>query len=436
MRKMFVLIALAACGTDAPTPEDVRTRITTDLGHVLRETEAAAEASGDAMPSGLAVTAIERILSSGAASGGLVPRITHLANVLAPLPTANRKPGDVDEITARLTTELFTDVNHLGDGLYTVPASLLCEAADTECAEHVEQAQLRVRVSEDNAALAFGVEVGAAADQPLRIVLAHESLGVTLDLDSATQAAAAIAPILGEEVPDAELSGQITGRIDVLGPANVRLGLTIDRALDIAIDELRITSAVANVLAIDLDGGSRSGAARIALGETRVQVPDEDGAIELDLPGITAVAMMIPNQPVHISHVGLGTRTTTLSVGGQRALAIDLNPDDGRAFAATISRGEGLETIDVMPRLDLRVALDRSVLGGEAPVFDVTRVLVEGSLRTDGQRIEVVGGQVAVTTDPAQYGFIATAGQCASAIEGEDVATGRLYEQWFAGSCN
>ena len=421
MRTLFLAIALAACGTATPEPDDVRARITTDLAHVLGEAEAAIEQTGDAMPSGLAFDALGRIAGSGEATGGLLPRITsHLDAVLAPQPDRHAKPGDAAELTDRLANELFTDANHLGDGVYRVPASLACAVDDTECATQIDR--VRVRVGEDNDALVFTVEV--EDHQPLRFVLSRESLAASVDLDAAANALVA----LGED--PVSLSGEVAGTLHVLGPAAVRIQTTIDRPLRLAIDELQLSSAIANVFQLELDGATRSAAAVVAIGETRVTIADESG-FELDLPGFTAIAMMTPSQPLQLTNVGLGTRTTTLSVDGSQ-FTLDVNRDDGRTFSAELGLGvDGRETLH-SSLLDLRFSAQHA---GERPVYDVTQLLVSGTVVTDGTQLEVTTGRLSVTTNPADYGFTATAGECALATEVEDVTTGRFSDQWSVASC-
>jgi len=120
-------------------------------------------------------------------------------------------------------------------------------------------------------------------------------------------------------------------------------------------------------------------------------------------------------------------------------MMIDLNPDDGRAFGAqlTLDAATGRESLSVSPKLDLRMAIDHSVLGGEPPVYDVTQLLLDGSIRADGtgDRLEVMTGSLRLETTPASYGFSASAGQCVSAQEVEDLPSGQFYTAWTVGSC-
>ena len=137
-----------------------------------------------------------------------------------------------------------------------------------------------------------------------------------------------------------------------------------------------------------------------------------------------------------MKNISLGNRTTTMSVGGQRAVAIDLNPDHGRKLSATVTADATGETLAVSPLLDLRYAVDHAVLGDEAPVYDVTQVFLDGSLRSEplSDRIEVNGGTFKIVTNPASFGFTATAGQCVTATEADDPARGS-YTQWTVGAC-
>ena len=203
-------------------------------------------------------------------------------------------------------------------------------------------------------------------------------------------------------------------------------------------DAFRASSAVAQVGSIELDGTAGVGGFALGLGATTVHAPGADG-FDLDLPGATVQASLANGQPLQLTHISLGDRTTTLSKGGAQAVAIDLNPSDGRALDATITAdaATGLETLTVAPRLDLRMAVDHGVLGDAQPVYDVTRVLLDGSLRGGeaSDQVEVVSGAFAISTTPASYGFAATAGQCVTGADVYDSTTLSSYTQWTVGAC-
>jgi hypothetical protein len=128
-----------------------------------------------------------------------------------------------------------------------------------------------------------------------------------------------------------------------------------------------------------------------------------------------------------------------VSISGVRAQTVDLNPDHGRALDVTLSRdpATGTETVAVTPRLDLRMTVDHAVLGDSPPVYDVTRVLLDGSLRGDDatDRVQVTGS-FSIATNPASFGVTATTGQCVTSAEATDPTTGQPFTRWTAGSCN
>lgn len=273
---------------------------------------------------------------------------------------------------------------------------------------------------------------------------------MTINLDDATDAMIALAELAGEQAPNADLAGQITGSISILGAAHARLALAIDRALSIkfaaqglSLDgdgAFRLTSAAGELVGIELDANAAQGSFDLGLGATTVHVPGTEldpTSTDIALGGATVNASL-QGHTLHLDNISLGTQTTTVSVGGQQGLAIDLNPADGRSLDATITvdPATGDETIEVSPRLDLQTTVDHLVLGDEAPVYDVTRVQIDGALRgTALGLVEVLSGSVSVTTNPAQYGFSATAGQCVQATENYDDTTYTSYTTYAVGAC-
>ena len=297
------------------------------------------------------------------------------------------------------------------------------------------------------------VQLDADHDEPLTIGLARNAISLTLDLDDAWRAAVALGALFGEELPNAELAGQITGRLEILGAAHGKLTLDIDRAVSIAFaaqgaaldgpDAYRFASARAKVLALELDGAGQRGSYALGLGATSAHVLADTSIgrdrYDLDLPGLTASAAFAAGQPLEITNVSLGDRTASISKNGKRAQAIDLNPDDGRTLSATLASdpATGAETLSVSPRLDLRMATDHAVWGDTAQVYDVTQILLDGSVRSDatGDRLEVVTGSFRISTNPAGYGVSAAAGQCVAASDAIDPASSDFFTRWTVGAC-
>jgi hypothetical protein len=447
----LVSLGLVACSDDPPAPQDVRKHITDDLGHILRESAAAADGGESLIPSG-SMNLLEQALGQGGASaaGSLVR---------APEDPEEGDGFDPDAIIEQLNTKVFLAANEVEPGIYRVPADLVCmestfddsgnetTALDPDCAASWDKLALRIRVSESGNKLVFAIQLGAAHDEPLEITLSHTKLAVSVDLDEAEEAASAIAAAFGEQAPNADLSGKVTGSLEVLGTAHVGVDLTIDRALHIAVAEqgesltgagaFRLDSEASHVLDLDLDGNAGAGALAIDVGATTVHIPDEEDPFDLDLPGLTASAHAAAGGSLQIDNISLGDRTTTLSKNGAVGLAIDLNPTAGRKLDAKITSAAGSETIEVSPKLDLRISTNHAVLGDEPGMYDVTGVLLDGKLRSRdaSDQVEVVSGTFSIATNPAQFGFSATAGQCVAGEETTDPETFESYTTWTVGTC-
>src|SRR5687768_16024609 len=133
---------LFGCDDPPPPPSEVRSRLSDDLGHVLREAAAAGEGTSAALPGAASFSMMERALgqsSSGTSStpfriaSDFVQRFTGRTATTRQglLPEDPPAEGfDTDAIIAELNTTIFTDANHLGDGVYQVPVELMCETTD------------------------------------------------------------------------------------------------------------------------------------------------------------------------------------------------------------------------------------------------------------------------------------------------------------------
>ncbi len=465
----LISAGLFGCDEAPPPPSEVRSRLTEDLGHVLREAAAAGEGTAAAMPGAASFSVLERALGQGDTATSfrlardLAARFSGTTTTRHGLvPTDPVEEGfDTDAIIEQLTLTIFTDANHLGGGVYQVPVELVCETTDIDedgtaitsldpdCVTAYGNIQPRIRVEEDGDDLAFAIQLGAGHDEPLIFTLSHTSLAMTVDLDGAEAAIEAVATAFGEAAPNARLEGRFTGRLEILGTAHARVSLTVDRAIAVAVadagvdldgsDAFRLATGAGQIARTELDGNAATASASLDVKATTLHIPGLDG-MDLDLPGASLTMTGAAGQPVQLTNIGLGGSTTTLSKNGALGMSIDLNPNDGRSFAATITADEvaGTETITVTPKLDLRIFTDHAVLGDPAPVYDVTRVQLTGGLRGSdaSDQVEVIGGAFSIATNPASYGFAATAGQCVSSTETFDSTSDDYYTQWTVGICN
>ena len=468
---LSIVSSLAALGcTDAPpTPTEVRGQISSDLGSVLRETDAAITGGTDALPGSAALAMVDRVLGTSTGLGQQLRALTApfvaqgVTQGPGVRPADHASAIDADAQVAYLNDKLFNDANHVGDGVYQVPASLVCtkttfdstgtptETIDAMCAQELAKAELRIRTAREDGALVFAIQVDADHDEPLRLTLTHTSIALTADLDGTQRAFVALATVFGQDVPNAALAGQVTGKLEILGTAKLRASVAIDRALSIKFakagadlagaDAFVLQSAKAEAFSVTLDGAGKAASLSIGLGETAVKLPASDPGkrFELDLPGVTATAAFTAGKPLQLTHLGLGSRTTTISINGVPAQTIDLNAQDGRAFDATVSHdaATGTDTLEITPKLDLQMTVNHAVLGDAQPVYDVTRVQLAGSLRGSDttNQIAVSTGSFSVTTNPAGHGFTANAGQCVADTSVIDPTTGASFTQWSVGAC-
>ena len=465
-------LGLVACDDVRPLgPDETRSYVSSDLASVLRESSAAYQGGTEAMPGAAASAAADRILGSDSA---IAARVRDVMSRLTAAPArgsrlpADPQPSETDRQIALLNDKLFIEANYVGDGVYKVPPSLVCtettvdstghtiETIDPVCADKLEQTQLQIQVVKHGDQIRFGIQVDANHDEPLAIFLEKHAIAVQVDLDDAWRAVVALAPLFGEDIPNASLSGQITGRVEVLGEAHAKASLELDRPISIKFaqagvdlegpDALRFSSDAAKVFSIELDGVGKRGSFALGLGATAAHVPSSISGTtttpettDLDLPGVTATAEFDAGRPLSVSNISLGKRTTTIQRNGKLAASIDLNPDDGRTLSAVLERDPATlrETLRVTPKLDLRLFTDHAAWGDTAPVYDVTQVLLEGGVRSNatGDKLEVVDGALRISTNPASYGFSASAGQCVAGADVEDTTTGLFYTQWTIGSC-
>ncbi len=450
--------ALIACSDEPPPPSDVRSRISDDLRHILTEGKAAIDGSTASLPTGAAFGFATSTLEQARLAKPLA-RILPAFSAKDRTASLDEESDDFDqeEIVDYLNDNLFTDANYLGNGVYRVPASLVCtetvydentnttqDVIDPECAADLAKADLRIRVEDDDG-LRFWIQLDANHDEPLGITLRHDELAVTVNLDDATDAMIALAQAFGEEAPNAELGGQVTSSIKIHGPAHAGASVTFDRALSIKFadqgigldsdDAFRFASAAGEIFAIDLDGNAAKADLDVGLGLTTLHIPSDefDPSSDVVLGGATVNASF-DGTTLTLDNISLGTQTTTVTTGGVQEVAIDLNANDGRKLNATVvaDASTGSETVTVSPRLDLQT------FTSDAPEpYNVTRVQLDGSLRgTDGSdTIEVLTGSFAITTNPAQYGFSAVAGQCVTATEIYDEVTYTSWTEYSVGAC-
>jgi hypothetical protein len=381
-RAIGLLVVTAACsgGTD---PATIRSRITSDLGNVLHQSQAA---SGLAMPGAIALGYL--------------------------LPTMPAVP-DADAALA-WTTAVFSDSDYLGDDLFRFPSESVCKTdsgVDPACVAAVDKAGLRIRVDAGDA-LHFYPQLGPDHAEPIDIMVKHDGVSITADLDGADSALLAVAAALGAQAPAAQLAGQVTFELRVAGTAHVLAALTIDRPVAIALADpsggldgdgaVRFTAPAGELASIDLDADARMFTGHFDFGGVGAHLPGHDFALSTATADAAFDGTALALTGVELS--------ASESVDSHVAATIALTQ-----LAATITSANGQETLAPSPRLELASFVDHALLADAAPAFDVTRLVLDGIVRGDPTMLAVTTGMLSVATSPATFSFVATAGECVTA---------------------
>src|SRR3569623_1076574 len=221
--------------------------------------------------------------------------------------------------------------------------------------------------------------------------------------------------------PAAQLSGELTLELQVVGPAHVLAAGTVDRPIAIALADptglfesdgaIRFAAPASQPLSFEVDATARTFVADLALANVTAHLPGRDfmlaaatGAARYDGSALALTGVALSASESVNAHVA-----ATLAVS---------------SFDATLADAAGLETLTPSPRLELASFVDHGLLGDAAPAFDVTHLVLDGAVRGDATMLAVMPGALTVTTSPTPFGFVASAGACVTA------------DPWAVATCN
>ncbi|MCE9575824.1 MAG: hypothetical protein K8W52_21925 [Deltaproteobacteria bacterium] len=477
----LTLLGVAACGTEAD-PAEVHGRLDRTVPSIVDTTAAIADkvspADLAAVPSGLgALAGLVDASALPAASPATGPaaavgirdaaalvrsrKMLHPERVEALLQSAVRAraaagdtidaPTGADVVKA-LSENIFTQANYAGDGVYRLPADALCAtdetgAVDADCAAEIAAIKPTLRAETDgDDALDLTLVIGSLEPVAIHLEPYYAKATVDLaDLGAAIKASSALLDLGSDAEASWAMRGVVSADLDVRTKTIATFATTIDQAIHVSVagkgialdsaQAFNVDSAAAKpAFRIQLDSNNLALAGGTAINATTIHIPADDTspALDVDLPGAAMSWNQTPGKPLLID-ASLGNRTTTVKVGGQQAIGIDLNPTYDRALQFTVETeaDTGAAIFAVSPALDLRVAIDHAVLGDEAPRFDVTQVglasagpalpaLRVSTLEDGTDQTEVVAGTLTITTNPAGFGATIAAGQCVGAEERSD----------------
>ncbi|MCA9514997.1 MAG: hypothetical protein KC635_08655 [Myxococcales bacterium] len=436
------LALLAACGDDG--------------GGNAREPLAATEVAPLASANVHALATAWRVGAAWSADAELV------GDMLGDLPIVGADPetgGDpdrafdarLDDLADKLASEVFVAENVVSDDgmtiVYELPLSMVCwdEESRPECQARWADEPVRLAVSSRaEGELTIDLRVGDPPVAPMTFTVAPERASATVSL----------APLLAllertgaldagdDGLAIDELSGKVTLAIAKVGDHGVTVSAALDQALALrasgqgAVVTASVgrstASATFDAAARTVDVGLDVGA--IALDAPFALLMGDDGAgvslatkLQVDVPGVTADLFVDDAAgTVDVAGFGLGTRQTTVKVGGSTILALDLNPGAGRDVDMhLVALGDGAREISVSPSLELRVKLALASLASIEPGFDAGWANSETlTIRLDGAPAptvrsgadgvtEIVAGKLTYgSTAAPELGFTASAGQC------------------------
>ena len=333
-------LGLAACSDDAPPPSESPRAHQRRSASVLREANAAYEGGTEAMPGGAASAAMDCLLGGDSHGlpahprrGGAAGRPRGLRSPGSPRSPSRRRAVDEaydpDAKIAALAEKLFNDENHLGDGSTRCRPAVCTrtrrhqrphdrQTLDAACAEKLVQAELRIRVTRAAASCGSRIQIDADHDEPLTIGLAKNASRSPSISTTRGARSTALGQLFGEELPNAELAGQITGRLRssarrTASSTSTSIARSRSRspsraaALD-GPDAYRFASAQAK--------GSRSSStaseARLVRARPRAtsahvldifSTSADRDRYDLDLPGLTASTEFAAGQPLSPQHL-------------------------------------------------------------------------------------------------------------------------------------
>jgi hypothetical protein len=371
-----------------------------------------------------------------------------------------------DALQALLTEVVFTDANvesssgtelvYLMRGA-NVCADLEIEEADAyaECVTNVDTLEVRLAVTSPAAGdVSIDVLVGPDRHNPFTFDVWQDRIAAEVDLGGIRDTVVFGAEAMGEEAPDLPESFDGRARLELRSPSAdvLTVEASVLRAIAIADAaegwDVRVAQAqpaatltadaAAQTLTADVAWGAIDAVFPAEFGPSEehssgVEVEEEEPTrhvFDLHVGGATGQAVFTVGQEVlALTGLGLGADTTTLDVDGARVFALDINPDDGRAFDVTLSEvGEALR-LAFAPKLDLRatfaLGLAPTAFADVDPeswmIEDTLSVLLGGAdptIELGEQGVRVVSGELTLASTSAGVSHTAAAGQC---MIGEDV---------------
>jgi hypothetical protein len=350
-----IMVATGACDKP-PTPTEVRKGLLDNLPPVV----------ADLNGTGTAISESDMAAAFDSTLGGIRDAFPQTFEQLtvAKLPATD---AEVEADLRDLVERIFSDANHEGDGVFRVHGDILCDDAEpdyADCVQQVEAMELRIRVDIDGDIVSLTLLVGPDRAEPISLAVGANSLEVTVDLGGARSALLHVASVTGDEL---ELPGTMKGRISASLRRNAvydwTAALAIRQAIEIVgtIDAGQVAIAVAArdpLVSVRANGNTKELTATVDVGPVQVSLPWRaleaestiDEILAIDLRGLTGhVTLADGQQTLTLEDVGLGDGTSTVKLGGETVLSLDFNAATGRTADITIAPSAALPIVSFAP---------------------------------------------------------------------------------------
>lgn len=356
-------------------------------------------------------------------------------------------------VESNIEQQTDLEVTYLLDGQTMCPADDFTEPADQQdCINEVDSLELRLVVTSfTQGDVDIEVLVGPNRFNPVDFELHDGSLAATVDLAETRSAMVFAAGVTGDDLSEmpSTMQGRVRGEFshDGNGKATGTLSILQNVVIsgqdyDVSVSKAqpagRVTvdattqtiSGLLDLNAIDL---------RAPVTETETTWDAETGAesttetsyeIALHLGGASFDAdYAVGDERVDVHNVGLGNTTSTLDIDGKRVASIDLNKNHGRHLAFSLVSGEHGMELSVSPAFDLELMLAfaqvQDKLDGldDWVLDDLLRVTLDGAanpaVRIGDSGVEVLDGQLSISSTAAGVSHQVSAGQCLLPPEGD-----------------
>jgi hypothetical protein len=349
-------------------------------------------------------------------------------------------------VDANIENESEFEVTYLLDGATVCVAEDFEEPADQqECVADVDQLELRLEVtSPAQGNIDVEVLVGPDRYNPFDLELHQDLLAASTDLTDLRAAVAFASNIAGEDIPDlpTTMRGKLRAEMRHAGTTGTTTTGTISVLQDVQIsgDDYDIQVKQASPAAqFTVDSAAQTISGLLDLGTVDVRMPvtdiettwDAEGmetttetsyTVDAHLSGASFDAVYaVGEKRIDVQNVGLGSSTSTLDIDQKRVATVDLNRSHGRHLNFSFVGGENGTELVIDPAFDLELMLQfaqvQNKLDGldEWMLDDMMRITLDGAANPAvlfGDAIEVLEGQLTLSSAAASVTLEASTGQC------------------------